>query len=100
MAKSLSLSGTSAQIIRHPNFASTPVVQTKKRGRHPKSITSIWAHRVKKYIADDGRLASNNELELARSYMQTCEFIFQDARGQYLVAQQRAAKPMLSLVSH
>lgn len=101
MAHSLSLPvRTSAQIIRHPNFSSVPVVQTKRRGRHPNSIASIWAHRVKKYIVNDDRIASDNELERARSYMQTCEFIFQDARGQYLVAQQHAARSISSPVSN
>lgn len=55
MAQSLVSMGASAQIITHPRFLNAPVVQTKKRGRHPKAVASIWAYKIKRYIAEDER---------------------------------------------
>ena len=44
MASTLATEGKSAQIIRLPNADAPPVIQTKKCGRHPKSVTSMGVY--------------------------------------------------------
>lgn len=102
MAQSLALSGTSAQIIFLPTAASQPVIQKNGPGRRPLNSNIINLHRWKfgrVIVAKVQGDTIQSSLEQSLAYLQTCEFLFKDARGQYLAAQQRAASVSISPVS-
>lgn len=102
MAQSLSLPvRTSAQIIPLPTAALQPVLQKNGPGRRPSSIINLRRWKCDHILSVRAqRVTAQSSLEQARSYMQTCEFLFQEARGQYLVAQQQAASLQSPSVSH
>jgi|GEM_PF-3168598 len=94
MAQSLSLPvRTSAQIIPLPTAALQPVQQQRGPGRRPSSIINLRRWKCDNVLSIKAqRVTAQSSLENSRSYMQTCEYLLQDARGQYLVAQQQVKK--------
>lgn len=102
MAQSLtSTVRTSAHVIPLPTAAQQPVQQKRGPGRRPSHIINLCRWKWNRtMVAQVQQVAVQSDLEQARKFLTTCERIYQDARSQFLVAQQRAAKPVLSLVSH
>lgn len=86
----------SAQIIPLPGAATQPVQQKNGPGRRPRHSNIIGAYRWHfgharpKASKEAHQAALQSELQYAHKYFQTCERIYQDARSQFLLAQQRA----------
>lgn len=102
MAQSLtSTARTSAHIIPLPTAAQQPVQQKRGPGRLPSHIINLCRWKSSRpAVVTVHQAVVPNELEQARQFLATCERLYQDARSQFLVAQQRTAKPALSLLSH
>lgn len=92
MAHSLSLpSRTSARVIPLPNAAPHPVLQQRGPGRRPPHIINLIRWKLDRKFPDMARpVDTPASVEQARAFVQTCERLLQEARAQYMVAQQRA----------
>lgn len=92
MAHSLSLPArTSARVIPLPNAAQHPVQQHRGPGRRPPHIINLSRWKLDRKFPDMARSVDTPaSVEQARAFVQTCERLLQEARAQYMVAQQRA----------
>ena len=92
MAHSLSLPArTAARVIALPNAAPHPVLQQRGPGRRPPHIINLSRWKLdRKFSAKAKPVDAHASMEQARTFVQTCERLLQDARAQYMVAQQRA----------
>lgn len=92
MAQSLSLPArTAARVIALPNAAPHPVLQRRGPGRRPPHIINLSRWKLdRKFSAKAKPVDAHASMEQARTFVQTCERLLQDARAQYMVAQQRA----------
>lgn len=78
-----------ARIIPLPGAAIEPVRQHPRRGRFPAIVTHIRYGRFYKLQAKKGDKLKN-EVEECRKFLETCEGIYNHARYELLLAQQRA----------
>ena len=92
MAQSLSLPArTAARVIALPNAAPHPVLQRRGPGRRPPHIINLSRWKLdRKFSAKAKPVDAHASMEQARTFVQTCERLLQEARSQYMVAQQRA----------
>lgn len=60
---------TTAQIIQLPSAAAERVIQTKKCGRHPKSILLFWKGRRERENADYDKREIAEEIERVKSQL-------------------------------
>jgi len=92
MAHSLSLPArTAARVIALPNAAPHPVLQQRGPGRRPPHIINLSRWKLdRKFSAKAKPVDAHASMEQARTFVQTCERLLQEARSQYMVAQQRA----------
>ena len=98
MAHSLSLPArTSARVIPLPNAAQHPVQQQRGPGRRPPHIINLSRWKLDRKFPDMPRpVDTPASMEQARAFVQTCERLLQEARAQYMVAQQRAVVQRVS----
>lgn len=98
MAQSLSLPArTAARVIALPNAAPHPVLQQRGPGRRPPHIINLSRWKLdRKFSAKAKPVDAHASMEQVRTFVQTCERLLQDARAQYMVAQQRAVVQVAS----
>lgn len=82
----------SAQIIPLPGAASEPVVQQRKKGRHPKEIISLWRFRRDKNVALYQATSNPNNVEKCRERVSMAERILHTFKYELIQAQQQAAR--------
>lgn len=87
--RKLSQGAIMADVIQHPRAQSERVIQTRTRGRLPKSVPSLWrlrsAKRMAQYEAEqiDERIAAYNDaIERALQYVKECRLTILDLSGQ------------------
>lgn len=82
---------TFARVIPLPTAAPHPVQQQRGPGRRPPHIINLSRWKLdRKFSTKVKPVDASASMEQARVFMQTCERLLQDARAQYMVAQQRA----------
>lgn len=72
-----------AKIIPLPGAATEPVIQCRKRGRHPKCILSMMVYQRKKFFASldaTNALTLKDEIESRRQTIAVCEQVLNDQR--------------------
>ena len=101
MAHSLNLTAhSSAHVVALPTAALLPIKQSRGPGRRAPNIISLQRFKCSRAAALPAAPAHSvqHALELARNYLRTCERLYQGAREEFMVAQQRAGHTVLSVV--
>lgn len=82
----------SARVIALPTAAPHPVQQQRGPGRRAPHIINMSRWQLDRRFADKALPVDPcANLQTAHAFLQTCERLLQEARSQYLVAQQSAA---------
>jgi hypothetical protein len=93
----------SALVILLPNAAAPPVLQTRGPGRYPRQIVNMrrWRSDHARPTHKPAPVAVGTEAGLQEAYqfMRTCNGLYQRALSEWMVAQQRAGRPVSSVVS-
>ena len=91
-----------AQVITHPAAAVAPVKNIRWYGRYPKDVTSLRTFKMRREWAEQRAAREKaaaiktpaQELHSAIIYLETCDYLRNDALGKLRVAQQRAGVTM------
>lgn len=95
MAESLTPPGTSAQIIEHPRAKSERVIQTRKRGRLPRSVGNLRNRQLSRQIAIRRAKELAEQIAKYQANIAQAEDYARECRAYLIMLQQRRAKGVL-----